>query len=113
MDERRKFKRTSMLSKLVVKRLGSGEDQQVTIEITDVSKGGIGFKCEEQLQIGEMYEAFLVIWTKEVIHSILQIVRAESKEDTCYYGAVFVGMPDTELARIEVYQIIDDVSKDQ
>ncbi len=113
MDERRKCKRTSMPSRLVIKRLDSGEDRQVTIEITDVSKSGIGFKCKEQLQVGEMYEAFLVIWTKEVIHSVLRIVRTEPKEHIYFYGAVFVGMPDTESARIEVYQTIEDVKKNQ
>ncbi len=109
MDERRKNKRTSMPSKLVIKRLGDGEDYQVSIEITDVSKSGIGFECKEQLQVGEVYEALLTIWTKEVIHAILRIVRVEMREKRYSYGAVFVGMPDTESARIEVYQTIEDI----
>lgn len=112
MDERRS-KRTSMPSKLVIKRLDGGEDHQVAIEITDVSKSGIGFECEEQLQTGEVYESFLTIWTMEVIHAILRIVRIEPKEGRYCYGAVFVGMPDTESARIEVYQTIEDVKNKQ
>ena len=55
-----------MQSRLVIKRLDDGKDQQVSIEITDVSKSGIGFVCEEQLQVGEVYESFLTIW-KSVI----------------------------------------------
>lgn len=113
MDERRKNKRTNMPSTLVIKRLDGGGDQNVSIEIVDVSKSGIGFECKEQLQVGEVYESFLTIWTKEVIHAILRIVRIELKEDIYSYGAVFVGMPDTESARIEVYQTIEDVRKDQ
>ncbi|MCM1064909.1 MAG: PilZ domain-containing protein [Eubacterium sp.] len=113
MNERRKSKRTSMPSRLMIKRLDGGEDRQVTIEVTDVSKSGIGFECKEQLQVGEVYESFLTIWTKEVIHAILRIVRIELKEQMYSYGAVFVGMPDTESARIEVYQTVEDVKKNQ
>lgn len=113
MDERRKNKRTSMSSTLVMKRLDGEGDRQVSIEIVDVSKSGIGFECREQLQVGEVYESFLTIWTKEVIHAILRIVRIELREDRYSYGAVFVGMPDTESARIEVYQTIEDARKDQ
>lgn len=102
-----------MPSKLVIKRLGGGEDREVSIEITDVSKSGIGFECKEQLQVGEVYESFLTIWTKEVIHAILQIVRIEAKDRMFSYGAVFVGMPDTESARIGVYQTIEDIRKNQ
>lgn len=113
MNERRKSKRTDMTSRLVIKRLDDGEERQVCIEVTDVSKSGIGFECGEQLQVGEVYESFLTIWTKEVIHAILQIVRGEQKDYAYSYGAVFVGMPDTESARIEVYQTIEDIRNNQ
>ena len=63
--------------------------------------------------MGEVYESFLTIWTKEVIHAILRIVRIELQNRTYSYGAVFVGMPDTESARIEVYQTIEDTKKNQ
>lgn len=109
MDERRKNKRTSLPSKLVIKRLDGSADKQVSIKITDVSKNGIGFECKEQLQVGEVYESFLTIWTKEVIHAILRIVRIELTKNTYSYGAVFVGMPDAESSRIEVYQTIEDI----
>jgi len=113
MEERRRDKRTKMTSRLVIKRLDGGEDRQVNIKITDVSKSGIGFECREQLQVGEVYESFLTIWTKEVIHAILRIVRIELKERNYSYGAVFVGMPDMESIRIGVYQTIEEARKNQ
>ena len=113
MDEKRKSKRTSMPADLVIKRLDSGESREVAVEVTEVSKGGIGFTCKEPLQVGEMYEAFLQIWTKEVIHSIFQIVRVQPKEDAFFCGAVFIGLPDKESSRIEVYQTIEDIRKNQ
>ena len=107
MDERRKNIRTSMPSKLIIKKMdGTEGSSEVTIDIVDVSKDGIGFDCQEALQIGEVYEAFLTIWTQEVIHAFLQIVRIDLKTDGYGYGAVFVGMPVMESARIETYQTI-------
>ena len=78
------------------------------INIVDVSKKGIGFECAEPLQIGEVYEAYLTIWTKEVIHAFLQIVRIELRPGGYGYGAIFIGMPEMDSARIEVYQTVND-----
>ncbi len=108
MDERRKSKRTELNSKLIIKRLDEGTPSEAAIEIVDVSKSGIGFVCDEVLQIGSVYESFLTIWTKEVIHAFLQIVRIELKNDEYVYGAGFVGMPEMDAARIEVYQTVND-----
>lgn len=110
MDERRKSKRTELTSTLIMKRLdadGTGS-QEVAIEITDVSKGGIGFTSLQPLKIGAVYESYLTIWTKEVIHAFLQIVRIELNGDRYGYGASFVGMPEMDAGRIEVYQTLEE-----
>ncbi len=107
-QDRRKNRRTDLDSKLVIKRLDGHNGSQVTINIVDVSKKGIGFECAEPLQIGEVYEAYLTIWTKEVIHAFLQIVRIELRPGGYGYGAIFIGMPEMDSARIEVYQTVND-----
>lgn len=108
-NERRRNKRTSMASSLVIKKLDeNGSNKEVSVEITDVSKTGVGFTCNEPLQIGEVYESFLTIWTKEVLHAFLQIVRIEITGDSFSYGALFIGMTEIEAARIEVYQTVHD-----
>lgn len=106
-QERRKNRRTDLDSKLVIKRLDGQGGNEVTINIVDVSKKGIGFECGEPLQIGEVYEAYLTIWTKEVIHAFLQIVRIELRSGGYGYGAIFIGMPEMDSARIEVYQTVN------
>ena len=111
MDERRKSKRTKLVSRLIVKRLDSKEDAEVEIDIVDVSKDGVGFTAGRTLKIGAVYEGFLTIWTHEVIHAFLQIVRIELLDDgedakRYGYGARFVGMPEMEANRIEVYQTV-------
>ncbi len=108
MEERRKAKRTELKSKIVVKRLDSNTNEEVDIEIVDVSKSGVGFTCSVPLTIGAVYQSYLTIWTKEVLHAVLEIVRIEKKADTFAYGATFVGMPEMDTARIEVYQMVEE-----
>ncbi len=111
MEERRKNKRMDLDSKLLIKRLDQGgEPQEVDIKITNVSKTGVGFTCTELLDIGAVYESFLTIWTKEVLHAFLEIVRIVKMEDNVYdYGAIFIGMTETDASRIETYGTIDSM----
>ncbi len=111
MAERRKNKRTDMPSKIVIKRIDGNVNKEVSINIMDVSKSGIGFECGESLQIGEVYEAYLTIWTQEVLHAFLQIVRIELRPGGYAYGAVFIGMGETDSSRIETYQTVSEMSK--
>ncbi len=103
----------NLASRLVMKRLDNpvqGED--VAIEVTDVSKSGVGFTCTEILTIGAVYESFLTIWTKEVLHAFLEIVRIEKKEDGIFeYGAIFIGMPEMDAARIETYNTMESLKQ--
>lgn len=108
MDERRKSKRTELQSKLIIKRLDSDEQKEATIDIIDVSKSGVGFTCKEALNIGAVYESYLTIWTQEVLHAFLQIVRIELQGDEYSYGAIFIGMPEMDASRIEVYQTVSE-----
>ena len=108
MEDRRKSKRTELKSRLVLTRLDQ-ENEEVGIEILDLSKTGIGFNCQQKLMIGAVYEAYLTIWTKEVIHAFLEIRRIEKIDDENFnYGAIFIGMPEMDAARIEVYQTVEE-----
>ena len=109
MEERRRSRRTEMSSTLMVKRLDQGDMQEVSIDIVDVSPNGVGFLCKEVLSISAVYESKLR--THEVLHAFLQIVRIEMKGDSYTYGAVFIGMSESDAARIRVYQTINDDEK--
>ena len=109
MDERRKSLRSELSSKLIVKRLDGTSGDEVVIDVLDVSKSGIGFDSNDKLDIGGVYEAFLTIWTKEVIHAFLEIRRIEKVSESRYnYGAIFIGMPEMDSARISVYQTVQE-----
>lgn len=108
MEERRKNKRTQMESRLLIKRVDGNVHSEADIEIVDVSKTGIGFISKSVLQIGEIYESYLTIWTKEVLHAFLQVVRIEMRQSDYFYGAVFIGMPEMDASRIAVYQAVNE-----
>ncbi len=110
MNEKRKAERTELSSKLIIKQLnGNSDTREVAIEINDVSKNGVGFTCTEKLEIGAVYEGFLTIWTKEVLHCFIEIVRIEKLEDDSFdYGAIFIGMPEMDTQRIEIYQTVSN-----
>ena len=108
MEERRKAKRTELRSKIIVKRLNGDTQEEVDIDVVDISKIGVGFNCDTALTIGAIYQAYLTIWTKEVLHAVIEIVRIEKKADTFAYGGIFVGMPEMDASRIEVYQTVEE-----
>lgn len=112
MEERRKSNRRKLSSTIIVKRLnGTIVNEEVEIDIVDVSKTGIGFSCDRALEIGAVYEAYLRIWTQEVLHAFLEIVRIEKRDKTYSYGGIFIGMPEMDAARIEVYDTVETMNE--
>ncbi len=108
MEERRRSKRTDLHSRLLVKRIDTNRQEEIGVDVKNVSKTGIGFYCNEILDMGAVYEAYLTIWTKEVIHAFIEIVRIEKVEDTYEFGGLFIGMPEIDLQRIDVYNAVND-----
>lgn len=112
MNERRKSARLDLNGKIIIKPLGSNASpESATIDITDCSQFGLGFNSDRQLTIGDIYEAFLTIWTKEVLHVILQIVRYQKTATGYNYGCIFIGMPATDRQRIAVFETLKNYSR--
>ena len=42
----------------------------------------------------------------------VQIVRAAKIDDRFHYGGIFIGMPDADKMRIEVYETVKDQLKE-
>lgn len=111
MNERRKQKRIELDARLFVKRLDeNGEEEELKVEVYDVSKSGIGFRCNEALTIGAVYDCDLTLWTKDVIHAFIEIVRIEKNDSSFFYGGIFIGMPEMDLKRIEIYDMVETYS---
>lgn len=115
MQERRKNRRIELNSHLIIKSLDE-EMREVGIEISDVSKTGVGFISTEKLAIGTVYEAYLRIWTQEVLHAFLEIIRIEIDEEDStllHYGSTFVGMPELDASKISIYDVVSTAPQNQ
>lgn len=109
MEEKRRDKRLELKGELLIKQLGSGNSSKTQISIKDVSKSGIGFVCAESLSIGSVYECNLTIWTKEVIHCFVEVIRCYNNAGELGYGGIFIGMPEMDSKRIEIYTTFNEV----
>ena len=112
MEEKRKHKRLDLDVTEKLERLdkeGVRTLKFVHVEITDLSRSGIGFKSNQALEVGTYYDTKLTIWTKEVIDAVIEIVRRKDVEDGFEYGAEFIGMTDTDALKIDIYQIFNEL----
>ena len=115
MEEKRDRRRMGLSAKLLIKNMNGDTDktESVVIEVLDVSKTGVGFLCDRPLSIGAVYETFLKIWTDEVIHAFLKIVRIEqTKEERYICGTIFIGLPEMNAKRIEVYDLLNRIREE-
>lgn len=108
-QDRRRNKRLDLEASLIMSRVDDNSQKKVHVEILDLSKTGIGFRSQEHLRMNEVYEAELTIWTKEVIHTFLNITRFDDSKDENIYGATFVGMPESDSCKIAIYEMFNEV----
>lgn len=112
MEEKRKHKRLDLDVNVQLERLdeeGVTTLKYVHVDVTDISRSGIGFTCSKELEIGTYYDTKIQIWTKEVVDAVIEIVRRVDKDGFFQYGAVFIGMTDTDALKIDIYQIFNDL----
>lgn len=114
MEERRRSKRLELDVSLELERLdrdGITTLKYVHVDINDLSRSGIGFNAEQELEIGSFYNTKLEIWTKEVIDTIVKVVRKNKTDKGYNYGGTFVGMTDPDSLKIEIYQMFEEVRR--
>jgi len=113
MEEKRRSRRIVLDAVLVMQRIDSGRDDIVPVEILNLSRTGIGFKCDRVLEINSVYEAELTIWTKEIIHTFINVTRLDNAGEENVYGATFVGMTETDVSKIAIYDMFDAAGADE
>lgn len=112
MEERRRSKRLDLDVSVQLERLdteGVTTLKYIHVDVVDLSKTGIGFVASQKLEAGTYYDAKLQIWTKETIDAVIEIVRVEEAVDSYRYGAVFIGMTETDALKIEIYQLFNEL----
>ena len=112
MEEKRRHKRLELSGEILIKQLGASNSadtaETADIEIIDCSREGIGFQTDKILQTGSTYETTLTLWNKDRLHVFIQIIRAVNMGNTFQYGGIFIGMPDQDRMRIQVYETIEE-----
>ena len=113
MEEKRKSKRLDLDVNVQLERLdedGITTLKYVHVDVTDISRSGLGFRANQELASGTYYDTKIQIWTKEIVDAVIEIVRVSKNPDGSYnYGAVFIGMTDTDKLKIDIYQIFNDL----
>ena len=109
MGEQRMYPRTELNEKVKLSLVGEGKgefSEPFEVEILNMSTDGVGFKCKQQLLIGEVLTGKITIWTKDRLDVFLKIIRCSEEGDGFYgYGCIFVGMEGSEQLRVEIYQL--------
>ena len=109
MDEKRNSRRLDLDVTVELERIDDHQGvttlKLVNVDVTDLSKSGIGFVAKAELEVGSYYNTKLQIWTKETIEAVIEIVRSEEKDGSYHYGAKFVGMIESDALKIDIYQI--------
>lgn len=109
MDERRKAKRMPITLSLEINNLYKQDNVKVSdlhapIDVTDISKTGIGFTTKSVLPTGYYFNANIKLGSDDILHCVVKIVRCQPEEDgTSIYGCEFVGMPDVLSYIFEEY----------
>lgn len=108
-QERRKAKRRDMKMVISIKTIVDNPPRKVPVELEDLSKAGIGFHSMEDFGLHDVYEAEVVTWKKELINTLVKIVRKEQLNDGNWrYGGIFIGMTETDAFRIESAGMFQD-----
>lgn len=112
MVEKRKCKRLDLSVSIQLERLSNDGIMTVkylTVDVSDISKSGIGFSAGQELEIGTYYDTKIQIWTKEVIDAVIQIVRRAEKDGRYQYGAIFIGMAERDALKIDIYESFNEL----
>lgn len=111
MEEKRKYERLDIDVKVEIERLDEGDTTTVkylSVDVTDISRNGIGFASKAALEMDAMLKANITIWTKEVLPAIFKIVRVSKDGGIYHYGAIFVGMREEDALKIQIYQMLKE-----
>lgn len=112
MPEKRKHKRMDIDVSIELEQLtedGISMLEYATVQACNISRGGIGFISRQRLEEGSYYDAKIQIRNGDALNTVLEINRREENEGEYKYGAVFIGMSDADAAKIDVYQVFQDL----
>ena len=76
--ERRKHKRLPLQVSIKLETIevqNTVTVKYLNVDVFDLSRTGVGFKTDQELQVGSFFDTRIQIWTKEVIDAVIKIIR--------------------------------------
>ena len=80
------------------------DDVNETIEVTNISKTGIGFRSKTEMPLDFYFNAKITIDDEKFFFSVVKIIRKDFLEDHWYFGCEFVGLADVLSGCIDEYE---------
>lgn len=80
------------------------EQREVHIEVTDISKGGLGFNAAESLPLSYYFNAKIDLGNDRMFYSVLKIIRKDDTATGYNYGCEFTGLADILSLYIEEFE---------
>ncbi len=108
MEEKRRQTRYPASIKLTVESLYKQGNQKIdsineSIEITNISRSGVGFVCEDDLPLDYYFNAKIEIGSERHFYTVVKIIRKEETDGVYHYGSEFVGLADVLSVFVEEY----------
>lgn len=108
MYEKRKSKRIPINLELQITSLFKQDNKVIDninegIEVHNLSKTGMGFKCKQQLPLDYYFDAKIELSKDKFFYGVLKIVRHDALEDGYFIGCEFVGLAEIMSKAVDEY----------
>ncbi|BEP28102.1 PilZ domain-containing protein [Helicovermis profundi] len=109
MLEKRRAERLPFMMTLRVESLYKQNNEVIDdikedLEITDISKTGIGFSSHVEMPLGYYFNANIQLEEEKHFFSVLKIIRKNDGKGEFHYGCEFVGLADILSSAVDEYK---------
>ncbi len=108
VEEKRRYKRLPIDLQLAINELfkqdqNGLEDLDITAQVVNISKDGIGFKSEKRIPIDYYFDCKITFDDDNYFYGVVKIIREEAEEDHFVYGCQFVGLAGFLADKVDEY----------
>ena len=115
-QERRKSNRMDIDVKIKLNTVDNSaanviSDRTIDVDVVNLSKDGLAFVSDESFELNTYYDTEVLLWTKEKIQTVLEVVRTEQQEDGhTLYGCRFIGIMPADQLKIQIYEMVSEMA---
>lgn len=114
-QERRRSKRMDINVRIKLNSVRSKGDiralkkEAFDVDVVNISKDGLAFQCKEKLELNTYYDTTVLLWTKEKIQTVIEVIRKEDRSDeNTLYGCRFIGIMPADQLKIQIYEMVNE-----